>query len=294
MEIFGQYVRLNDSSYPDSISQIAFLPISFFKTHVVKSRFAKTILTFESSGTTGQIPSRHFVADPDIYRSSLIQGFEDFWGNPSDYCILALLPSYLERGNSSLVFMVNELMQHSQNPNNGFYLNDLKNLSKKLEQLEKDRQKTLLIGVTYALLELAEQFPQPLLYTTIIETGGMKGKREMVREELHGHLRRAFDLKSIASEYGMTEMLSQGWSKRDGIYHCPPWMRVYARPVDDPFGGFITQQTGRLHVIDLANRLSCAFIATDDLGKVYEDGSFEVLGRVEQSDLRGCNLLVGS
>jgi hypothetical protein len=238
------------------------------------------------------VNSRHYINDLLLYEESFLKGFEMFYGPVTDYCILGLLPSYLERENSSLVYMVDKLVEKSGHPQSDFYLDEYEKLSSTIVELERKKQKALLIGVTFALLDFAEQFPIPLQYTTIMETGGMKGRRkEMIREELHTVLKNAFAIDSIHSEYGMTELLSQAYSRGDGIFKTPPWMKILARDEEDPL---LVKQTGSgiINVIDLANIHSCSFIATDDAGKIYEDVSFEVLGRVDGSDLRGCSLLV--
>ena len=276
--------------------QIPFLPISLFKTHqVVTTNFDEAVI-FESSGTTQTTNSKHYVKDLDLYQKSFTSTFRLFYGDPAEWCILALLPSYLERNNSSLVMMADQLIQQSKHPQSGFYLTDHKSLDHTLQVLEKQGQKTLLIGVTFALLDFAEQFPMPLYYTTIMETGGMKGRREeMTRQQVHEILCNSFQLKQIHSEYGMTELLSQGYSTGDGLFKTPPWMSVLLREEDDPFAIHLNPGldtvTGIINVIDLANIYSCSFIATDDAGKLYPDGSFEVLGRVDNSDIRGCSLL---
>ena len=273
------------------LSGYPFLPISFFKTHKIVSGLFDPVIVFESSGTSGQQQSRHFVKSMDLYERSFLNGFETFYGHPSDWCFLGLLPSYLERGGSSLIYMVDKLMQVSHHPSNGFYLHEHGQLSQTLQQLERNRQKTMLFGVTYALLDFAEEYQLPLHHTTIIETGGMKGRREeLIREEVHGHLQKSFGLKPVHSEYGMTELMSQAYSKGHGIFHCPPWMRVLVRDEDDPFHIKATGK-GAINIIDLANIYSCSFIATDDIGEVFEDGSFKVLGRMDNSDVRGCSLL---
>ncbi|MEL6304419.1 MAG: acyl transferase, partial [Bacteroidota bacterium] len=248
--------------------------------------------TFESSGTTGSVTSKHFVTNISLYQESFRRAFRQFYGDPKDLCILALLPSYLERTGSSLVFMVDDLINSSAHPLSGFYLHDLKALQQKLMELEASQTPTLLIGVSFALLDLAEQFPTPLKHITIMETGGMKGKRkEMIREELHQELRNAFQVQHIHSEYGMTELLSQGYSKGNGIFETPPWMKVLIRDPEDPLSLQANGKSGGVNVIDLANLHSCAFIATQDLGKVHSDGSFEIIGRFDHSDIRGCNLM---
>jgi hypothetical protein len=247
---------------------------------------------FESSGTTGTINSRHYVRDIDLYRESFMSGFQLFYGSIKDWCIVGLLPAYLERKNSSLIVMVDALIKESNHPLSGFYLYEFKQVKELLIQLEKQKQKTLLIGVTFALLDFAEQFPIQLQHTVIMETGGMKGRRkELTRQEVHAALTKNFGINTIHSEYGMTELLSQAYSKGNGLFYCPPWMKVLVRDEEDPL---IVNEQGRgvLNIIDLANIDSCSFIATDDVGIVYEDGSFEVHGRMDNSDMRGCSLLV--
>jgi len=293
-----------------SLYQIPFLPIGFFKTHAIKTTEFEPQAVFESSGTSQSVKSHHLIKDVELYRRSLMKGFEIFYGSVNDWCILGLLPSYLERRNSSLVFMTDELIKQSHHPQSGFYLNEYGKLYNTLKDLERKKQKTLLIGVSFALLDLAEQYPLHLQHTMIMETGGMKGRREeMVRQELHELLRMKFAVDLIHSEYGMTELLSQAYSKGNGIFHCPPWMKVLIRDEEDPFSvppgvrssEFKVQSsesemrkslTGAINIIDLANIYSCSFIATDDAGKIYDDGSFEVLGRIDNSDIRGCSLMV--
>lgn len=282
----------SDLSKIQSINQIPFLPIRFFKSHEIRSSIFIPEMIFESSGTSQTVNSRHLVRSIDLYEESFLTGFEQVYGPVKDFCILGLLPSYLERGNSSLVYMVDKLVKLSENPDSGFYLYNEEALAKKVNMLESRQQKTLLIGVTYALLDFAEKFPMQLNSTIIMETGGMKGrKREMVRDEVHSELIKAFGVLSIHAEYGMTELLSQAYSKGNGIYRSPAWMKCIVREEDDPLTIHLSG-TGVLNVIDLANIYSCSFIATDDAGKVYEDGSFEVLGRTDGSDLRGCSLMV--
>lgn len=280
-----------------SIEEIPFLPISVFKTHEVKTGLIDTPVVFESSGTTGMLPSRHYVKDSSLYESSFLEGFRLFYGDLQQFCVIGLLPSYLERKNSSLVYMVNEWIRQSKHPKSGFYLNEFDKLSDVLKELEDSAQQTILIGVGFALLDFAQQFSFPLNHTIIMETGGMKGRRqEMLREELHNHLKNAFKVSHIHSEYGMTELLSQAYSKGGGIFHCPPWMKVLIRDEDDPQVVHSTTSdhsiTGAINIIDLANIHSCSFIATDDAGRLHPDGSFEVLGRLDNSDVRGCSLLV--
>ena len=273
------------------LEKIPFLPISFFKSHEIKTGEFPAGLIFESSGTTQAVKSRHFVKDEKIYSKSFKSNFETNYGSINDYCIIGLLPSYLERTTSSLVFMVNEFIRESSHSQSGFYLYELESLKETILDLEKKNQKTLLIGVTFALLDFAEKFPMPLSNTIIMETGGMKGRREeMTRKEVHEILKNAFFKREIHSEYGMTELLSQAYSKEAGLFQCPSWMKVLLRDDEDPFN-LKSTGTGAINIIDLANIYSCSFIATDDVGKVYEDGSFEVLGRMDGSDLRGCSLL---
>jgi len=281
-----------DVNKVSQLSQIPFLPVSFFKTHeVVTGNFTAEII-FESSGTTATVNSRHAVKELAMYTQSFTEGFERFYGNPAQWCIIGLLPSYLERKGSSLVVMVEELIKLSSHEESGFYLYEFEKLANVLKELEARKQKTLLIGVTFALLDFAEQFPMQLRNTIIMETGGMKGRRkEMIREEVHSFLQKQFKIPFIHSEYGMTELLSQGYSHGEGIFNTVPWMKVLARDEDDPL--LITEKgRGLMNVIDLANVYSCSFIATDDVGRIFDDGSFEVLGRRDNSDIRGCSLMV--
>ncbi len=275
-----------------SVSQIPFLPVGFFKTHAVKTTDFETQTVFESSGTTQTLNSRHYVKDPSLYRESFVRGFEIFYGPVSDWCIIGLLPSYLERNNSSLVVMVDELICLSGQEFSGFYLYEHDNLYRVLEELERRGQKTLLIGVTFALLDFAEKYSLSLHRTVVMETGGMKGRRrEMTRPELHDFLSERLGLQSIHAEYGMTELLSQAYSSGGGLFKTVPWMKVLVRQDDDPLI-VMEEGEGILNMIDLANLYSCSFVATEDLGKVYADGSFQVSGRVDNSDIRGCSLLV--
>ena len=275
-----------------SSKEIPFLPITFFKTHTITSSQIKPQIVFESSGTTGSRPSKHYVSDTSIYLESFRKGFTHFYGSVEDFCILALLPSYLEREGSSLVYMISDFVSTSKHPSSGFYLYDLEKLQEKLLQLEKEETKTLLIGVSFALLDLAEQFPMDLKHTIVMETGGMKGRRkELIREELHGILKNAFGTQNIQSEYGMTDLLSQGYSKGHGLFKTPPWMKISTRDTEDPLAIQSHGKSGGINIIDLANIHSCSFIATQDLGKTYADGTFEILGRFDQSDIRGCNLM---
>ncbi len=276
-----------------SLQQIPFLPIQFFKSHDVVSNTDAVEETFTSSGTTGMLTSRHLVTDASVYEESYRRGFSQFYGNIENYVILALLPSYLEREGSSLIYMVEDLIQLSNHPESGFYLHNHEDLIKKLIQLDQSGQNVILIGVTYALLDLIEKQKFQLQNTIIMETGGMKGKRkEMIREELHEQLCAGFGVSSIHSEYGMTELLSQAYSLGEGIFECPSWMQILIRDTEDALTYIPQGKTGGINVIDLANINSCSFIATQDLGKKNPNNSFEVLGRFDNSDIRGCNLMV--
>ncbi len=275
------------------VSDIPFLPIECFKLHRLVSFSGEPELVFSSSGTTGSLHSRHYVASEHMYSRSFSKGFRYFYGDPSRYCLLALLPGYMERKDSSLVHMVNGLMQQGTHPHSGFYLNDLSGLANKLELLVQSGQEILLLGVSFALMDLADLYPMPLKNTIVMETGGMKGQRpELVRDALHEHLKKAFGLNAIHSEYGMTELLSQAYSKGDGLFSCPPWMRVLIRESNDPLSYAAEGREGGINVIDLANLYSCSFIATQDLGRMHAGNRFEVLGRFDNSDTRGCNLMV--
>ena len=276
-----------------SLEQIPFLPIEFFKTHTIISTNKPTKATFKSSGTTGSIVSKHHVVDLDVYKQSFRTGFESFYGTIENYTVLALLPSYLEREGSSLVYMANDMILQSKQPESGFYLHDLEALKNTLTSLEAKGQKTLLIGVSYALLDLIEAYSFELKHTIVMETGGMKGQRkELVKSELHALLKQGFGVDTIHSEYGMTELLSQAYSKGGGIFETPPWMKVLTRDPEDALSIQPNGKSGGINIIDLANINSCAFIATQDLGKIRSDGTFEILGRFDQSDIRGCNLMV--
>ena len=276
-----------------TIQQIPFLPIQFFKSHSVVSNSNPIQTIFTSSGTTGMVTSKHLVTDVSIYEESYRKAFSQFYGNIEDYVVVALLPSYLEREGSSLIHMVDDLIQLSNHPESGFYLHNYDELIEKIIQLDQSGQNVILIGVTYALLDLIEKQSFQLENTIIMETGGMKGKRkEMIREELHQELCNGFGVKSIHSEYGMTELLSQAYSLGDGIFECPSWMQISIRDTEDALSYIREGKTGGINVIDLANINSCSFIATQDLGKKYSNGSFEVVGRFDHSDIRGCNLMV--
>ena len=282
-----------DKQNVKSVAAIPFLPIQFFKSHEVLSSADPIQETFTSSGTTGMTTSRHLVTDLSYYEQSFRMAFSQFYGNIEDYAVLALLPSYLEREGSSLIYMAEDLIEGSNNPDSGFYLHNYTELIAKLTELDKAGQNVLLIGVTYALLDLVEMQDFSLKNTIIMETGGMKGRRkEMIREELHEVLCKGFGVSKIHSEYGMTELLSQAYSLGDGIFECPPWMDILVRDTEDALAYVDYSKTGGINVIDLANINSCSFIATQDLGKKYTNQSFEVLGRFDNSDIRGCNLMV--
>lgn len=275
------------------ITEIPFLPIEFFKSKDILTTLDPVKTTFTSSGTTGIITSKHHVTDLSYYEASFRTAFSKFYGNIENYAVLALLPSYLERDGSSLIYMTKDFIEESNHPDSGFYLNNYEALAKKLTTLDNEGQNVLLLGVTYALLDLIELQQFNLKNTIVMETGGMKGKRkEMIRTELHQILENGFGVDKIHSEYGMTELLSQAYSFGDGIFECPPWMDVLIRETDDPFSIVDFGKTGGLNIIDLANYNSCSFIATQDLGKKYDNFTFEVLGRFDNSDIRGCNLMV--
>lgn len=275
------------------VEDIPFLPIQFFKSHEILSSTSSVTTTFSSSGTTGSVTSKHNVTDIGLYETSFRKAFEQFYGAIEDYVILALLPSYLERQGSSLIYMVDDMIQHSQHPQSGFYLNDTAALQSNLVALDAAGKKVLLIGVSFALLDLIEQHQFNLNHTIIMETGGMKGRRkELVREALHDQLQKGFGVDAIHSEYGMTELLSQAYSKGKGIFECPNWMRIITRDPEDALTLQTTGKTGGINVIDLANVNSCSFIATQDLGRVHDRGRFEIIGRFDASDIRGCNLMV--
>ena len=276
-----------------SLPQIPFLPIQFFKNHNIVSNKDEIQEIFTSSGTTGMITSKHLVTDVSLYEQSYRNAFSEFYGNIEDYVVLALLPSYLERKGSSLIYMVKDLIELSNNEHSGFYLYNYDELISKLIELDNSGQNVILIGVTYALLDLIEKQKFQLKNTIIMETGGMKGKRkEMIREELHEILSNGFGVQNIHSEYGMTELLSQAYSLGNGIFECPAWMQILIRDTEDAMNYINNGKTGGINVIDLANINSCSFIATQDLGKKYPNNSFEVLGRFDNSDIRGCNLMV--
>lgn len=275
-----------------SLEEIPFLPIEFFKSHEILSSKEPIQKTFSSSGTTGSTTSKHLVTDLNIYETSFNEGFKQFYGNVEDYTILALLPSYLERDGSSLIYMVDALIKQSKKPKSGFYLDNLSELKNTLLQLEVQNEKVLLIGVSFALLDLVEFHSFQLKNTLVMETGGMKGRRkELIREELHAILKEGFGVAQIHSEYGMTELLSQAYSKGHGIFECSKSMKVFARDTEDALTILKSNKTGGINIIDLANVHSCSFLATQDLGRVYTDGTFEIIGRFDNSDIRGCNLM---
>lgn len=277
------------------VEQIPFLPIEFFKTQKVVTSLphSKDQRIFTSSGTTGANTSSHFVSDLSIYERSFTTGFEHFYGKPQQYCFLCLLPSYLEREGSSLVYMAQHLIDKSGHKKSAFYLNDLDELVATINALKTQDQKVILLGVSYALLDLAEKGVLLNDNFIVMETGGMKGRREeLLKTELHDLLKQKFAIDKVHAEYGMTELLSQAYSKEDGLFETPPWMRILVRDTNDPFQYLAPGRTGGINVIDLANINSCCFVATQDLGKKYNNGTFELLGRFDNSDIRGCNLLV--
>ena len=275
------------------IEEIPFLPISFFKSHKVISSEASAEVTFSSSGTTGAQTSKHYVTNINVYEESFRRGFTHFYNTVDNYAVLALLPSYLEREGSSLIYMVQDLIEKSNNPASGFYLNDLNALVQNLKKLEEQGQKVLLIGVSFALLDLAENFKLNLKHTIVMETGGMKGRRkEIIRQELHEILKQGLGVDTVHSEYGMTELLSQAYALKNGIFECPPWMQILIRDPEDALTLLPEGKSGGINIIDLANINSCSFIATQDLGKNLGGGKTEILGRFDNSDIRGCNLMV--
>ncbi len=296
--VYRQFVELMgiEPEGVRSLEQIPFLPVGFFKSQKIVTGEAESAIVFESSGTTGMVSSRHYVRDLSLYRKSFTEGFRQFYGDPAEWCIIGLLPSYLERSHSSLVYMVDELVKLSSVNESGFYLYEYQQLHDTIIKLERRKQKLLLIGVTFALLDFAEKFPMALEHTVVMETGGMKGRREeMTRAAVHDILKSNLGTKNIHSEYGMTELLSQAYSPGDGIFYPAKTMKVMVREEDDPLavhGPSSTMVRGIVNVIDLSNIWSCSFIATDDAGKLYPDGSFEITGRVDHSDIRGCSLMV--
>lgn len=294
-EVYQKFIsnlNINPNSV-NSIYKIPFLPVEFFKTHSVKSTTKTPEMIFSSSATTGLIQSKHSVAKISIYEASFEKAFEIFYGDVSNYAILALLPSYLEREGSSLIYMADNLIKRSNHSNSGYFLYNHEDLYQSLIELQKKKHPTILIGVTYALLDFVESYPLNFPELIVMETGGMKGKRrEMIRKELHEILCNGFGVSIIHSEYGMTELLSQAYSKGNGVFKCPPWMNIFIRDTNDPLTLIHENKTGGINIIDLANIYSCSFIATQDLGQKFPDGTFEVAGRFDNSDIRGCNLLV--
>lgn len=293
--IYRKYLNLlgKDPANIHSLEDVPFLPVQLFRTHRVISGRCNPQLAFSSSGTTGQVPGVHFVCDPKVYERSFLQGFRLMYGDPQDWCILALLSSYIERPDSSLIYMVDRLIAESSDPHSGFYLDDPANLPGLLRALQQSRKKVLIIGVSFALLDFAEQFPGNYSGITFMETGGMKGRRrELTRTELHQKLCNFLQVETIHSEYGMTELLSQGYSTSKGLFQAPPWMKVLIREVDDPLSRPAIGRSGGIDIIDLANIDSCSFLSVQDLGRLHPDGRFEVLGRFDHSEARGCNLML--
>ena len=289
---FCQLLKRNPKNV-SRVEEIPFLPIEFFKKKKIISSEKTPEIIFTSSGTTGSATSKHYVTDLNVYEKSFLKAFEIFYENPEDIVILALLPSYLERQGSSLIYMADSLIKRSKQPESGFYLNDLEALQHQLKELDKSGKKILLLGVSFALLDLVETYNFDLKNTTIMETGGMKGRRkEMIREELHQILTEGFGVDKIHSEYGMTELLSQSYSKGNGVFETPPWMKILIRDPEDALVYLPKHKTGGINVIDLANFNSCSFIATQDLARQINDDSTEILGRFDNSDIRGCNLLI--
>lgn len=274
------------------VEEIPYLPISFFKTKevIIHNSHQKV---FKSSGTTGQIRSQHFVYSLQVYIDSFVNGINHFYSNFQDYTILALLPSYLEQGDSSLVYMVDYLINETREKRSSFYLNNYAELSNKIDELEEKSEKFILFGVSYALLDFKDKYAKNLKSGIVMETGGMKGRRkEVTKKELHQELKNGFGTEEIHSEYGMTELLSQAYSLKKGIYNCPPWMKVLIRNSTDPFQISFKPSKGLINIIDLANVYSCSFIATDDIGEIKNENEFSVLGRFDTSEIRGCNLMV--
>lgn len=294
-KVYREYLSLLGLSVDEVYRSvdIPFLPIELFKSHYICTSASVPQIVFTSSGTTGSVQSKHHILNVSIYERSFRSGFEHFYGSPKDLAIVALLPAYAERTGSSLIYMVDDLIRQTSHPLSGYFLYNHDALYQVLKQLEASNVPTLLIGVTFALLDFAEHYQIDFPTLIVMETGGMKGRRdELIREEVHEQLRAGFHVSHIHSEYGMTELLSQAYSKGEGLFQCPPWMDVRIRDTNDPFDMLPEGRTGAINVIDLANLHSCSFIATQDLGKQRSDGYFEVLGRFDNSDIRGCNLLV--
>ena len=293
--VYRQFCNLlhKTPSEVTTVEKIPFLPVEFFKTHKILSSSKRPQKIFTSSGTTGQATSKHLVTDISIYEESFRRGFDHFYGDIKDYVVLALLPSYLEREGSSLIFMVHDLIKRTENEHSGFFLDDLETLGSRLRLLDQKGQKVLLIGVSFALLDLVERHQFQLKNTVVMETGGMKGRRkELIRAELHEVLKKGFGVENIHSEYGMTELLSQAYSFKNGIFECPPWMKILIRDPEDSLQILEPGKSGGINIIDLANINSCSFIATQDLGKDLGSQKWEILGRFDNSDIRGCNLMV--
>ncbi|MBI5217482.1 MAG: acyl transferase [Bacteroidia bacterium] len=283
-----------DPGHIKAIEQIPYLPVDFFKTHKIFTGNHPVEKEFMSSSTTGQIPSIHYIYDLSLYEKSFCNCFHHFYGDITDYCFLALLPSYLERDGSSLVYMAERLIKMTKHNQSGFYLDNHEKLAKVILRIEKQKQKTILLGVSFAFMQFAEKNLLCFEHTLVMETGGMKGRQaELTREELHGFLKQRLGVNAIHSEYGMTELLSQAYSKEDGKFFCPPWMKILIRDTNDPFSYMEPGKSGGINIIDLANIYSCSFIESKDIGKIKANGSFEVLGRFDNSDIRGCNLMIG-
>ena len=291
--VYANYIKLlGINLQPTSINEIPFLPISLFKKEKIKCSNKREEKIFYSSGTT-KLKSKHIIQDLSIYDQAYKKSFNSFYGDISEYCFLALLPSYKENESSSLIYMMDGLINQSKNHNSGYYLRNYKELNTILKTLEKNKQKTILFGVTYALIEFAKLFPQHLKNTIVMETGGMKGKRkEMHKQEVHSILKKSFSIEKIHSEYSMTELLSQAYSKGENIFNSPAWMKILIRDINDPLSIIGCNKTGAINIIDLANIYSCPFIATEDCGQLYNDNSFSVIGRLSETDIRGCNLLI--
>lgn len=295
VELYREYCTLlkKTPEQVTSLEDIPFLPIQFFKSHTIISNEKIAEVIFESSGTTGTVPSRHFVADVKLYEQSFVKSFERSYGKPADFAFLALLPSYLERDNSSLIYMANSFIVQSNYTESGFFLNDFDALQHTIETLIAKNTPAILLGVTYALLDFAAYTNKSFEGIIVMETGGMKGRRkEMVRNEVHEILCKKFNVPSIHAEYGMTELLSQAYSKGNGLYDCPPWMRICTRNVYEPTWVSYGAGSGAINIIDLANRYSCSFIATEDIGTVYDNGTFNINGRLDHAAIRGCNLMI--
>jgi Coenzyme F390 synthetase len=295
-KIYSDFLRSLRIAKDDvrKIEDIPFLPVGFFKNHKIITGKQSPVKIFESSGTTGSTVSRHYVTDIGLYEESFLRAFRIFYGEPADFIIAALLPSYTERENSSLVYMMNGLIKQSGNSSGGFFINSTDDLLAGIKKWKAEKRKILLVGVSFALLDLAEKQSPDLSGVIVMETGGMKGRRkEITREEMHAILKEKFNIQEVHSEYGMTELMSQAYSKGEGVFHCPPWMKIMIRDPQDPLSLLEEPyKTGGINIIDLANINSCSFIATEDLGRINKDGGFEVLGRFDNSDIRGCNQLI--